>query len=896
MSILSIPPLVMAGIAFYVGAYHLLVYLRQTEQREHLTFALLCWMIGSYDIACTGLYNAASVGEGASWQRAQAILLALATTAFLWFVADYVSHKPTGWLLAFSAYFGLAAAAGLVDRSSLTWLADHPAIKVIHLPAGLEVTYYGVAPGLLTDLLGIMTIAAFVYAFVIGAGMYRGRQPKKARTLLLAMVLFFVAVLNDIAVTSGLYAFIYLIEYAYMSMVLLMAYSLSEAVVEAAMTKEAFRKSEERLSLALEAASDGLFDWNLHTGEVYFSPRWYTMLGYDFNELAPSYTTWRDLLHPDDVEYAESTVIRGYFDRKRASHEVEFRMRTKAGGWKWILSRAKVVEWGAGGQPIRMVGTHVDITERKEMENALAGDRNLLRTLIDTVPDLIFIKDTQSRFLTCNMTMTRLLGAETPDEIVGKTDFDFSDQEMAAHYLADEQALFQSGQPLLDHEEVGVDPTGAPKWYLTTKAPLRDTRGSIVGLVGVCRDITNRKRVDEALRALIGTSAVAGVDFLHSLVKHLAGALQVKYALIGELVDPLHEQLHVISVWDGDQFGEPFEYHLHNSPYADVMSQGFCFYPDSIRQRFPHDAVLQQTGAESYMGMSLFDSERKPLGLLAILHDQPILEWKESESILTIFAARAAAELERIHAERQIRQLNVELEQRVHERTAQLEATNQELEAFAYSVSHDLRAPLRAISGFSGILLEDYAAQLPPEAQRYLHEVQTGAQQMGQLIGDLLTFSRLSRQPLTKQLLSPAHLVRQALAELSAEQENRQVEISIGELPACQADPKLLKQVWVNLLANALKFTRRCLPARIEVGCQSPPQGGPVYYVKDNGVGFDMRYAHKLFGVFQRLHRAEEFEGAGAGLAIVQRIVQRHGGRIWAEAQVNQGATFYFTL
>jgi light-regulated signal transduction histidine kinase (bacteriophytochrome) len=201
-----------------------------------------------------------------------------------------------------------------------------------------------------------------------------------------------------------------------------------------------------------------------------------------------------------------------------------------------------------------------------------------------------------------------------------------------------------------------------------------------------------------------------------------------------------------------------------------------------------------------------------------------------------------------------------------------------------------------AMRGFSGILLEDYAAQLPPQAQHYLHEVQAGAREMEQLIGDLLTFSRLSRQPLEKQPLSPVQLVGQALAELSAEQKNRQVEISIGELPACQADPKLLRQVWINLLANALKFTRGRQPARIKVGCQFTPQGQPVYFVKDNGVGFDMRYAHKLFGVFQRLHSTEEFEGTGAGLAIAQRIVQRHGGRIWAEGQVNQGATFFFTL
>jgi signal transduction histidine kinase len=235
------------------------------------------------------------------------------------------------------------------------------------------------------------------------------------------------------------------------------------------------------------------------------------------------------------------------------------------------------------------------------------------------------------------------------------------------------------------------------------------------------------------------------------------------------------------------------------------------------------------------------------------------------------------------------------LERRVAERTAELRAANRELEAFSYSVSHDLRAPLRAITGFSRILLEDYAPQLPDEAQHYLKIVDNGGQHMGQLIDDLLTFSRLGRMELRKQPVATADLVRQVLADLQAEQSGRQVEITLGDLPPCRAEPSLLRQVFVNLLHNALKYSRNREVARIEVGCREC-DGEQVYFVKDNGVGFDMQYAQKLFGVFQRLHRAEEYEGTGVGLAIVQRIVDRHGGRVWAEAALDQGATFYFTL
>jgi signal transduction histidine kinase len=239
--------------------------------------------------------------------------------------------------------------------------------------------------------------------------------------------------------------------------------------------------------------------------------------------------------------------------------------------------------------------------------------------------------------------------------------------------------------------------------------------------------------------------------------------------------------------------------------------------------------------------------------------------------------------------------LRDELEQRVIERTAQLEAANQELEAFSYSISHDLRAPLRAIHGFSRILLEEHAPHLADEARRYLHLVRDNAQHMGQLIDDLLAFSRLSRQPLKRQRVEYADLVRQVLEDLSGEHAGRRVDIAVGDLPLCQADPALLKQVLVNLCTNALKFTRQREVAVIEIGCRAAG-GECVYFFKDNGIGFDMQYVGKLFGVFQRLHRASEYDGTGVGLAIVQRIIARHGGRVWAEAAVNQGATFYFTL
>jgi hypothetical protein len=237
----------------------------------------------------------------------------------------------------------------------------------------------------------------------------------------------------------------------------------------------------------------------------------------------------------------------------------------------------------------------------------------------------------------------------------------------------------------------------------------------------------------------------------------------------------------------------------------------------------------------------------------------------------------------------------MELERHVRERTAELEAANRELEAFSYSVSHDLRAPLRAISAFSHLLVEEHSAQMSEEGQRLLNRVTANTERMEQLIEDLLRFSRLGRQPLSKHSVNMSTLVRESLEELRKEQGHREIEVQVGDLPDCTGDPSLLKQVIVNLLSNAFKYTRDRERTVIEVAC-GQQEGEPVYVVRDNGVGFDMRYAGKLFGVFQRMHSAEEFEGTGVGLSIVQRIIQRHGGRIWAEAEVGKGAMFSFTL
>ena len=245
--------------------------------------------------------------------------------------------------------------------------------------------------------------------------------------------------------------------------------------------------------------------------------------------------------------------------------------------------------------------------------------------------------------------------------------------------------------------------------------------------------------------------------------------------------------------------------------------------------------------------------------------------------------------------DKEIRQLNADLERRVNARTAELEAANKELEAFSYSVSHDLRAPLRHIDGFVELLGKHAGPSLDEKGRRHLATISTAAQRMGALIDDLLVFSRMGRTEMRKTSVDLAALTEEVVQELKADAGNRCVEWKLGKLPTVQGDPSMLRLVLVNLLANALKYSGPKKAARIEVEAQSQ-NGELIVSVRDNGVGFDPTYTHKLFGVFQRLHTSDEFEGTGIGLANVRRIVSRHGGRTWADGTINEGATFYFSL
>jgi PAS domain S-box-containing protein len=498
-----------------------------------------------------------------------------------------------------------------------------------------------------------------------------------------------------------------------------------------------------------------------------------------------------------------------------------------------------------------------DITERKNSEEARRTSEVRYRALFEYAADGIVIANPESYYIDANASACRMLGY-TRGELVGLHAKDIVTQTEVAHI---ETALEMIKARSAYHRE----------WQFRRKDGsvfLADVMATMMpdgNLLGMVRDITERRRTETAFAASelryrrLFESAKDGILILDA---ETGMVVDVNPFLITTLGFS-HEEFLSKAIWELGFFKDIW---ANEEKFAELKDKEYV--------RYEHLPLETSTGQRI---------EVEFVSNVYLVEGKKVIQC----NVRDVTARR--------EAEESLCQLNANLEQRVIQRTAQLEAANKDLESFSYSVSHDLRAPLRAISGFSRIVLEDHSAGMDADGLRYLQLVEKSALQMGQLIDDLLTFSRTGRQALNVQPVITADVVNAALDDLKTMQENRRVNISVGDLPDCEADPSLLRQVWLNLLSNALKYTRNCDPAVITIG--SRREGGiDVFFVRDNGAGFDMKYADKLFGVFQRLHLADDYEGTGVGLALVQRIVQRHGGRVWAKAKLNLGATFHFTL
>ena len=563
--------------------------------------------------------------------------------------------------------------------------------------------------------------------------------------------------------------------------------------------------------------------------------------------------------------------------------------------------------------------------ENKAREIMLSEAR--WRSVIENAPDSILSISEDGMILFSNQ-----LDEQGNDEQKGRSIYESlrpEDHDTARKMV---KQVFETGDPIV-YESLIYNRDHQLRWYSIRLSPLRQQDGNVTNGILIITDIHSQREDREALRASEDAlrrsseylTALNQIGWALSTLQDLDGALRVTLEAIRSQL-PL--DAFVIALYDQDTnfvwypmlydsgrtWDEPGGKLNEGTMTAEVISSG----KPMIFNRTADEVLLagdqkRSIGDSTKVSLSVIMAPLqigpRIIGVVSV-HSYSENAYTQDHLTLLIGAASqvaiaienarlyeaARSELEeRKRAEDEIRELNGQLERRVLQRTVELEASNRELESFTYTVSHDLRAPVRGLHGFSQILLNDFADALPDQAREYLKRIEDNARLMGELIDDLLAFSHLGRQQIKKTSVNPTGVANQVFKELVNEEDSQRIQFVLGALPVVQADTILLKQVFVNLFSNAIKFSRQREKPVIEVGSQNTDKGLAIY-VRDNGAGFDMQHSGKLFGVFQRLHSYDQFEGTGVGLAIVKRIIERHGGQVWAYGELDKGATFYFTL
>ncbi|VAX03221.1 diguanylate cyclase/phosphodiesterase (GGDEF & EAL domains) with PAS/PAC sensor(s) [hydrothermal vent metagenome] len=642
---------------------------------------------------------------------------------------------------------------------------------------------------------------------------------------------------------------------------------MHEDVSERERTLLNLRESEARLSEAQRIAHLGSWQLDLGSNELHWSDEVFRIFEIDPQQFGATYEAFFDAIHPDDREQVNAAYLNSL--ENCLPYEIEHRLQMKDGRVKYVQERCET-EFDVDGKPLRSLGTVQDISEYKRAEMTARENEQRFHILAKISPVGIYRTDAQGLCIYVNERWLDMAGMTEP-QVLGE-------DWMKAIHADDRERIFQEWSQAvrtqtpfytecrLQRPAAADGSQGRVTWVLAQATAERDGVGNIAGYVGTITDISQHKRIEEALGEL--ALAGAGEAFFQRLAQGVATLFNARKAFLCRFLPEQPEVAKNLAVWI--------------RAGSESKGDDCCCLTTTSR-------------AEGFIGTPLLDGAGRTIGIMGIVDDKPLEDSQALRPILEMFAARAAAELERQAAEQAIRHQRDQLEREVQQRTTELRTSNQELESFAYSVSHDLRAPLRAIDGFSLALLEDYGERLDETATGYLQRVRTGTQRMGMLIDDMLQLSQVTRGEFACQPVDLSSLVNSIIRQLQESSPGREVLVSVEPDSVVEGDPRLLGVLLDNLLGNAWKYTSKKDRSRIEFGCIRQ-DSGQVFFVRDNGVGFNMKYLDKVFAAFQRLHSGSEFEGSGIGLATVQRIANRHGGRVWAEAEEDKGATFYFTL
>jgi len=635
----------------------------------------------------------------------------------------------------------------------------------------------------------------------------------------------------------------------------------------------------ERLATAVESSSDAIIGRTLDGRITAWNPGAEKLFGYSSLEALGK--PLQMLVPPERVNEESDALARIGRDERVDYFET---VRVRKDGKNVDVSVTILPIKDSSGAIVGASKIARDIGERKRTEQAL----HELSRVLDLAR--VVVRDMESHIVLWNLGSEKLYGF-TKGEAVGRIAHELLHTEFPEPLKQIEEQLQHTGTwegELVHRKRDGGRIVVSSLWVLH-----RDAKGTPARILEVNSDITASKKAEEQLARLAVELARQAKELALS-----REALESQTLMLHSVLGGMAEGLVA-----ADEEGS---FVLWNAAAERILGMGatnidpqewsehYGLFLADMTTPFPTDQLPLVRALRGEVSTAEMFLRNRVLveGSWIEVSGSPR---KDKDGVLRGGVVAFRDITQRKADEREIRKLNDELEHRVGERTAQLEIANKELEAFSYSVSHDLRAPLRHISGFSQLLMEEFGSTLDPSAQQYLERIQAGAQKMGVLVDELLNLARVGRHALRLQPTQLNAMVAEVIAILQPDCEGRQVEWMIADLPAVECDPVLVKQIFQNLLANALKFTRPRAHAVIEVS-HKEEDGQPMFMVRDNGVGFSMKYVDKLFGVFQRLHRAEEFEGTGIGLVTVQRIVRKHGGRVWAEGELNKSAAFYFTL
>ncbi|MGQ0510826.1 MAG: PAS domain-containing sensor histidine kinase [Betaproteobacteria bacterium] len=631
--------------------------------------------------------------------------------------------------------------------------------------------------------------------------------------------------------------------------------SEAEARLKAAL--EQLREKEAQLRAIIEHEPECVKMLDAEGRVVEMNPAGLAMIGADGLEAVAGACVYPLVVaeHRDAFRALTERVCRG-----EPGGTLQFEIIGLKGHRRWLETHVTPIRAGAPGET-RLLGVTRDITERKRAEQLLQDQFHFVNQLLAAMPNPVFFKDEQGRYLGCNRAFEEFIGMKRED-MVGRTVHDLAPKELADIYFDADRKLFENpGEQVYEASARAAD--GSQRQVMFYKATFTKADGSLGGLVGSIADITPRVEAERRIQ---------GADIR-----------------LREAIEHLNEPVCITDAEDRIVVANRSFREL-NAAVADCVAPGRR-YDEHLREgirlgQFPEaegrvEEWLAERMARRHAGSAVREVRRQG-GIWLLVRDQKLADGGTVSFGLDI--------TKRKNDEVALRDINRELERRVGLRTAQLEEAIREMEAFSYSVSHDLRAPLRAIGGFARMVIEDESGRLSEDGRRKLEVVEANARRMGMLVDDLLQLARVNRSELRREPLDMGALAASVAAELGPLQPRARLEVAT--LPGANGDPVLVRQALANLVDNALKYSARAAAPRVEVGWDGA-EG--AWFVRDNGIGFDMAHAKKLFDTFERLH-GEAFEGTGIGLAIVRRVAERHGGRVWAEAAPGQGAAFYFTL